>query len=85
MLRKCLKYLKSGWNRKGRRSNRFLKRVGRKLGLGRGALRKGGGYTLFMLNVSVAFKGKHIQDFWEGARPLLLVAYRTHWCLQKLT
>ena len=43
---KCLKYLKSGWNRKGRRRNRFLKRAGLKLDLGLGSLGKGGLYVV---------------------------------------
>ena len=43
---KCLKYLKSGWNRKGRRRNRFLKRAGHKLDLGLGSLGKGGLYVV---------------------------------------
>ena len=61
---KCLKYLKSGWNRKGRGRNVDFKK-GSRLGKGRGALKKGG-YSLFMLHVSAAFEGEIFKFFWKG-------------------
>ena len=58
---KCLKYLKSGWNRKDRGRNIDFKK-GSRLGKGRGALKKGG-YSLFMLHVSAAFEGEIFKFF----------------------
>ena len=62
----CLKYLKRGWNRKDRRRNRhFKKRTGDKLGQGLGTLKKRG-YTLFMLHVSAALKGRYSKFLGRG-------------------
>ena len=55
---------------KRQEEKQILKKGGGQVGQGLGVLKKGG-YKLFMLHVSAAFKGGDIQNFWEGGENLI--------------